>query len=132
MPSETFVASRWTKGNHFFPAVIEVNDTAVVRQRSGLFSRNEMTIHLQKIASVHIQTGLFWSDILIESTGGTDPIESHGHRKDDARRIKYLIELAQMQQLPAPAETGATKACPYCAETIKAAARICRFCNREL
>ena len=24
------------------------------------------------------------------------------------------------------------KACPYCAETIKSAARICRFCNREI
>jgi len=25
-----------------------------------------------------------------------------------------------------------SKSCPYCAETIKAAAKICRFCNREL
>lgn len=132
MPTETFTASRWTKGNLFFPTVIEVNDTAVIRQKPGMFSSNEMTIHLQKIASVHIEAGLFWADILIESTGGTDPIVSHGHRKDDARRIKQLIELAQTQQLPAPSEAGPTKDCPYCAETIKAAARICRFCNREV
>jgi PH (Pleckstrin Homology) domain-containing protein len=132
MPSEKFVASRWSKGNHFFPTVIEVTGAAVVRQKPGLFSRDEMTIHLQKIASVHIDTGLFWADILIESTGGTDPIFSHGHRKNDARRIKQLIEAAQMQQLSAPAESGPTRECPFCAETIKQAAKICRFCNRDL
>jgi len=29
---------------------------------------------------------------LIESTGGTDPIVSHGHRKADALRIRDLVE----------------------------------------
>jgi len=33
-----------------------------------------------------------WSNILIESSGGTDPLASHGHRKADAVRIKELIE----------------------------------------
>ena len=107
-------------------------DTAVVRQKQGWFSTNEMTIHLQRVASVHVQTGLFWADILIESTGGTDPISSHGHSKKDAHRIKELVEAAQTQQLPAHTDTGPTKACPFCAETIKLAAKVCRFCNHEL
>jgi len=132
MSIERFKASRWTGGNLFFPTVIEVTDTTVVRRKPGWFSQNEMTIHLQKVASVHVQTGLFWSDILIESTGGTDPIASHGHTKGDARRIKQLIEAAQTQQLPAHADGGPTKACPFCAETIKLAAKVCRFCNREV
>jgi hypothetical protein len=47
------------------------------------------------VASVRIETGLLWSDITIESTGGSDPLTSHGHTKADARRIKELIEAAQ-------------------------------------
>jgi hypothetical protein len=35
---------------------------------------------------------MVWSDIVIESTGGTDPITSHGHRKGDAVRIRDLVE----------------------------------------
>jgi hypothetical protein len=51
------------------------------------------------VASVRIDTGLFWADILVESTGGSDPLTSHGHRKADARRIKELIEAAQSRQM---------------------------------
>jgi hypothetical protein len=132
MSTERFRASRWTRGNHLFPTIIEVNETAVVRRKRSWFSQNEMSIHLQRVASVHIEAALFWSDILIESTGGTDPITSHGHRKDDAQRIKDLIEAAQSQHLATRAGDGPTKACPFCAETIKQAAKVCRFCGREL
>ncbi len=132
MSVERFGASRWTRGNHLFPTVIEVNDTAVVRRKRAWFTKNEMSIHLQRVASVHIETGLFWSDILIESTGGTDPIASHGHRKADAQRIKDLIEATQTQHLSTRADDGPSKVCPFCAETIKEAAKVCRFCGREL
>jgi hypothetical protein len=99
MPSEAFQASRLTKGNFLFPTVIEVGDKAVVRRKRSWFSRDEISISVQKIASVHIKTGLIWADILIESSGGTDPLASHGHRKADARRIKELIENYQAKPL---------------------------------
>ena len=102
MPSEIFVASRWTKGNHLFPTHIEITDRAVVRHKRSWFSKDEMSVGIQKVASVHIKTGLCWSEILIETTGGTDPITSHGHRKSDALRIKELIETYQ-QGRPASA-----------------------------
>ncbi len=95
MASETFKASRWTRGNFLFPTVIEVTDKAVVRHKRSWFSRDEMSISITKVASVHIKTGIVWSDILIESSGGADPLASHGHRKADARRIRELIEEAQ-------------------------------------
>ena len=96
---EAFQASRWTKGNFLFPTVIEVSEKAVVRRKRSWFSRDEISISVQKIASVHVKTGLIWSDILIESSGGTDPLTSHGHRKADARRIKELIEEYQARPL---------------------------------
>jgi len=99
MATETFRASRWTKGNHLFTTVIEVTDAAVVRRKRAWFTLNEISIHLSKVASIRIETGLLWSDILVESTGGSDPLASHGHTKADARRIKELIEAAQSRQV---------------------------------
>src|ERR1043166_8203871 len=95
MPSELFQASRWTRGNLIFPTIIEVSDKAVTRRKRSWFSRDEISVSISKVASVHIQTGIFWSDILIESSGGSDPLASHGHRKADAIRIKELVESAQ-------------------------------------
>ena len=92
MPSEIFKASRWTKGNFLFPTRIEVTDKAVIRRKRSWFSLDEISMSIFKVASVHIKTGLMFSDILIESSGGTDPLASHGHSKADARRIKEMIE----------------------------------------
>ena len=104
MPTEIFKASRWTKGNLFFPTYIEVSDKAVTRHKRSLFRKDEISISITKVASVHIHTGVVWSDILIESSGGSDPLASHGHRKSDARRIKELIEGYQAQFARSPAE----------------------------
>ncbi len=97
MPVETFQASRWTRGNFLFPTHIEISDNAITRRKRSWFSQDEMTISMSKVASVHVKRGLVWSDILIESSGGTDPLTSHGHSKGDALRIKELIEEAQAQ-----------------------------------
>lgn len=99
MASEIFKASRWTRGNFLFRTVIEVTDKAVIRRKRSWFNLDEMSISIFKVASVHIKTGMFWSEILIESTGGSDPLASHGHRKSDAQRIKQLIE--EYQSMPA-------------------------------
>ena len=95
MDSEIFRASRWTSGNHLFPTIIEVTDQAVVRHKRSWFSKDEISISITKVSSVHIKTGIIWSDILIESSGGSDPLTSHGHTKADAQRIRARVENAQ-------------------------------------
>jgi len=95
MEAELFTASRWTRGNLLFPTVIEVTDRALIRHKRTFFSKDEISISITKVASVHIKTGIWWSDIMIESSGGSDPLTSHGHRKADAQRIRALVEEAQ-------------------------------------
>jgi hypothetical protein len=95
---ETFVASRWTRGNLFFPTRIVVSPLHVSRVKPRLFSKTEESIAISQVASVQIHTGMIWSEISIDSTGGTDPITSHGHRKADALRIRELIESYQVRK----------------------------------
>ena len=94
---ESFIASRWTSGNRIFPTKLLVSPLRVSRVKPRLFGSNEQSIAMAKVASVHISTGVFWSEIRNESTGGSDPITSHGHRKADAQRIRDLIESYQSQ-----------------------------------
>jgi hypothetical protein len=135
-PREYFKASRWTKKNHLFPAELEVSPAGVTRYKRSFFGQDVIEIGMAKIASVHIVTGPIFATILIESTGGTDPLCSNGHQKEDAKRIKQLIEqgqalLARGNQAEAEIDPADQKECPFCAEVIKAKASICRFCNRE-
>jgi len=92
---EVFRASRFSSGNHLFPTQVLITPTAVVQYTPRWIGRQEETIHMAHIASVKINTRLLLSDVLIETSGGTDPIRCHGHHKADATRMKALIEQAQ-------------------------------------
>lgn len=92
---ETFKASRWTRGNLIFPTRIVVSPLHVSRVKPRLFGTTDESIAISQVASVQIRTGIIWSEIRIDSTGGADPITSHGHRKADAIRIRELIETYQ-------------------------------------
>jgi hypothetical protein len=95
-PGESFAASRWTRGNRIFPTRIVVTPLHVSRVKPRLFGTTEESIAINQVASVQIKTGVIWSEIRIDSTGGADPIASHGHRKKDAIRIRELIERYQV------------------------------------
>jgi hypothetical protein len=89
---DVFRASRWSRGNRLYPTQVLITPTSVVHYTPELFGRKEHSIHIVHVASVSIDTNLFFSDVLIETSGGTTPVRCHGHRKSDAVRIKQLIE----------------------------------------
>ena len=92
---DVFRASRLSAGNHLFPTQVLITPVSVVQYTPRWIGKEEETIHMAHIASVKIDTRMFLSDVLIETSGGTDPIRCHGHRKGDATRMKTLIERYQ-------------------------------------
>ncbi len=92
---DVFRASRISRGNRVFPTQVAITPTSVVQYKPRWLGRQEQTIHMAHVSSVNINTGLLLSDVLIETSGGSDPIACHGHRKRDALRMKQLIEKYQ-------------------------------------
>jgi hypothetical protein len=92
---DVFRASRWSRGNRLFPTQVMVSSTSVVHFTPQWVGRLEHTIHIAHVASVRIDTKLFFSDIFIETSGGVSPISCYGHHKEDAVRIKQLIDQYQ-------------------------------------
>lgn len=92
---DVFRASRLSRGNHLFPTQVLITPMSVVHYTPQWVGKQEKTIHMAHVSSVNIDTGLLFSDILIETTGGQHPIGCHGHRKRDAVNIKALIERYQ-------------------------------------
>ena len=97
--TESFRASRFTRGNFLFPTVLEVTDQTLVRRKRSWFKVSETTMHLARVASVTIEKGILFADLRIESSGGGEDILSHGHFKGDAGRVKRLVEEWQNREL---------------------------------
>ena len=94
-PGDVFRASRFSSGNHLFPTQVLITPATVVQYTPRWIGRHEESIHMAHIASVKINTGMFLSDVLIETSGGASPIRCHGHHKRDAVQMKALIERHQ-------------------------------------
>ena len=100
-----FRASRLSSGNRLFPTQVQITPTAIVHFTPRWLSRSEHSIHIAHVSSVRIHTGVLFSDVYIETSGGASPVKCHGHRKGDAVEMKRLIEQFQSayyRQQPPP------------------------------
>ncbi len=90
-----YLASRFSHGNLIFPTQVAILPNRIVRYKARVIGHNEESIPIGQIASVKITTGLLWSDVAIESTGGQNQIVCHGHTNQDAEAIQQAIETYQ-------------------------------------
>jgi hypothetical protein len=74
---------------------VAVFPNRVVRWTPRLFGHFEETIATDQVASVSVDAGLVFGDVIIETTGGSQPIRCHGHRRRDAEEIRRRITEAQ-------------------------------------
>jgi hypothetical protein len=86
-----FKASRLSRGNHLFPTQVAITPTDVMQYTPHWFGHRELVVHMAHISSVDIDTNLFFSNVIIETSGGADPVRCHGHRKRDALAMQRLI-----------------------------------------
>ena len=130
---QRFQTSRFTRGNVVFPTVMVVTDRHVTRIKPSFVGRIEESISLRQVSSVTVNQGAVFADVTVHSSGGTDPLRSHGLTNAEARRLKSLIEELQSNILTAGvADLRDLRSCPSCAETIKLAAQVCKHCGADI
>jgi hypothetical protein len=94
---DVFRASRLSRGNRLFLTQVAVTATSVVHYTPHWFGAHEHSIHLAHVASVRVDSGVLFADVVIETTGGSGGIRCTGHHKGDAARMKALIERRQSE-----------------------------------
>lgn len=106
---QVFLASRWTRGNRLFPSQVVISPSSVTLVQPRWIGKQEESIHLAHVASIKINTHVMFSDVLIETSGGQDPVVCHGHTKGDAVQMKQLIEKYQTAYYKSSAQPPVTK-----------------------
>jgi hypothetical protein len=92
---EPVSASRLTTGNLLFPVQVAVFPERVARYKPRFFGHTEDSISTDLIASVKVQAGVVFADVVLDTAGGSPPIVIHGLWKKDAERLRELIGAAQ-------------------------------------
>jgi uncharacterized membrane protein YdbT with pleckstrin-like domain len=113
--------------------------------KQGLISRRTLELQLNKVEAVKVDQSLFgrilgYGTLQVGGTGGTKEVFSIVNHPDAFRtavqaQINAIYAPPPYQQSPVDTPQTPARAerqCPYCAETILAAAKICRFCNRDV
>lgn len=82
----TFIASRISGNNNLlFPDRIDIESNRVTFYKGSLIGYQSCVVPRHQIASVRLITGIFFADLIIETTGGRR-IEVNGLTNTDAER----------------------------------------------
>jgi len=139
--------ARWIFGLGFLALAAAVALMFWVRQR-GIFSLYSMESPLDKITNVSVSQSVLgrilgYGLVQIQTAGEAGVTEEakimhpRAFREAIFEQREHHSEPIAGRPAPEPAPEaklipGVTKECPFCAEIIKAKAKVCRFCNREL
>jgi len=100
---EAFTASRLTSGNLLFPVQVAVFPERVARHKPRFFGHTEDSISTDLIASVKVQAGVVFADVILDTAGGSPPVVIHGLFKKDAERLRERISAAKERRRRPPA-----------------------------
>lgn len=90
-------SSRWTRGNFWFPDHLEILPDGIHYTKARLLGKKEEVMNYQHIASVKVDSGIFFANIRIDSSGGHVPIQIKGLGKKDGNAIRQSIFEIQRQ-----------------------------------
>ena len=88
-------ASRFTSGNAIFPVQVAVFADRVSSYKPRFLGHTEDSITLRQVASVKVQSGPVFADVVIDTAGGSPPVLIHGLWKKDAVTLSAAIAAAQ-------------------------------------
>ena len=94
---KTYTSSRLTKDNTFFPDQVSIADDGIHFLKRKLFGSSEEVISYNQIASIKITSGVLFSNIWIETAGGSQTVFINGLSKNEAQEIKEAIRQRQVK-----------------------------------
>jgi uncharacterized membrane protein YdbT with pleckstrin-like domain len=113
-----------------------VTDKRVVI-KVGLIRRRSLELLLRQVEGIGVDQGILgrilgYGVITVGGTGGTkEPFRSISDPLAFRRQVQSQSTMTEPALAPVQAAPGSEKICPRCAESVKAAAKMCRFCNYE-
>ena len=92
---KTYQSSRWTAGNLFFQDALVLASDGIIFRKGNLLGSREEHISYNAVASFRINNGILFSNVLIETTGGSQPIMVNGLWKSEAKEIQDTLRAFQ-------------------------------------
>ena len=93
--AQTFRSSRLLPGELFFPRTLILGQQHILTRKRNFpyfWIHHEESIPFAKVGSIQLARGLLWSTLVIENTGGVDPIVFRGMGNRQAVLVRDLIE----------------------------------------